>query len=77
MLIRTQKELKELYGEHYDKVLGYWMSGMTKDVLPPRKATPIKRPGVVDKIVFSTLLGSYIPGMNEACSCCNYRSTEI
>ncbi len=46
-------------------------------VLLPRKATPIKQPGVVDKIVFSTLLGSYIPGMNEACSCCNYRSTEI
>ncbi len=33
MLIRTQKELKELYGEHYDKVLGYWMSGMTKEKL--------------------------------------------
>ena len=51
--------------------------GLSDFVLPPRKATPIKRPGVVDKIVFSTLLGSYIPGMNEACSCCNYRSTEI
>ena len=50
---------------------------LLEGVLPPWKATSIKQPGVVDRIVFSTLLGSYIPEMNEACCCCNYRSTEI